>query len=150
MIEVEKPSSAPATARDVSVLGPRRHLRRALRLGALCSNVLYVGGCLVAVGILLGLGPAPWQAYANVLLAIALVLATLVLNVRAALGRLGVVASGCAIALNLACLAYALLRPEYSSPALLGVVVLAPVSNVALVVARRHRGPSPAARGVQT
>jgi hypothetical protein len=151
VVEMGKRSGALATGQDAVPL-PRRHrnLWRALRLGALCGNLLYVGGCLVAVGILLGLGPAPWQAYGNVLLAIAIVVATLILNVKAAVRRLSAVASGFAIALNLTCLGYFLFRLEHSSFALMCIVWLVALLNMAVIVSGRDRGLMPAPGRIQT
>lgn len=141
MTEVGEHPGARTTV-EGAVAGPRpRHgLRRALRLAALCGNLLYAGGGLVAVGVLLGLGSAPWQAYRNLLFAIALLVVTLVLNVKASVRTLGTVASVFAIALNLACLGYFLFGPEYSSVGLAALVALVPLLNVAAILSGRDRG----------
>ncbi len=124
-------------------------LWRALRLGALCGNLLYVGGFFVTIGVLAGLGPAPWRAYANVLLLLAIAAGTPLLNAKAALAGLTPVASGVAVVLNLACLGYFALKPEYSVSALRWLVVLAPLLNLVVIVSGWRAGWR-GARHVQT
>jgi hypothetical protein len=114
--------------------GLHNHLWRALRLGALWGNLLYVGCFLVATGVLVGLGSAPWRAYVNVVVILAICAATPLLNVKAIRVGLTAVASGSAVVLNLVCLGYFVFKPEYSVSALRLVVVLVPLLNVVVVL----------------
>lgn len=125
----------PAAAQAAGpVLGALNRFWRALCLVALWSNAVYVAGLLVTVGVLVGLGAAPWRAYANVLAVLSIAAAAPWLNVKAARTGLRVIPSALAVALNLACLGYLLFRPEYSIPALTFFVVLVPVLNIVVVV----------------
>ena len=124
--------------------GLRPHLWRALRLGALWGNLLYVACFVVTVGVLVGLGPAPWRAYANVLLAVVIVAATPLLNVKAARAAdLPPAVSGLAVILNVVCLGYLVTKPEYSIAGLKWLVALVPLLNVFVVSAswRARRMP---------
>jgi hypothetical protein len=114
--------------------GRRRPPWRGFRVGALWGNLLYVGGFLVAMSVLVGLGPAPWRAYANVLLVVAISAATPLLNVKAARAGLTAVDAGAAVILNLACLGYLVFKPEYAIPAIRMLVVLVPLVNVVVIV----------------
>lgn len=135
MLTVESGSSEAVPPDEL----PNKPLKtwRALRLGALWGNLLYVGCFLVAMGVLMGLGPAPWRAYANVLVFLVISAGTPLLNVKAARAGLTAVASGFAIVLNLVCLGYFVLEPEYSVSALRLLVVVVPLLNVVVIVSRR-------------
>lgn len=112
---------------------------RALRTAALAGNVVYVLGLLVAVVVLLSLGPAPWRAYANSLLVVLLIATALGLNVTIA--RTASVVrpvSALAILLNVVCLVYVATRPEYATPALRPLLALAPALQI-LLAARSWR-----------
>jgi hypothetical protein len=130
--------------------GLRIHLWRAFRLGALWGNLLYAVCVVAAMGVLVGLGPAPWRAYANVLLALIIGAGTALLNVKAARGAdLPRAVSALAVVLNVVCLGYLVTKPDYSISVLKWLVALVPVLNVIVVSAgwgaRRvpwnHMGP---------
>jgi hypothetical protein len=135
MVKGQEQSAAPGRAPESGHLPVvRNYLWRALCLGALWGNLLYVGSFLVTIGVLVGLGPAPWQAYANVLLILAVTAGTPLLNVKAARAGLTATCSGVAFVLNLLCLAYFVFKPEYSVFALKLLVVAVPLLNVIVVV----------------
>ena len=135
MVKGERQSATVVRAVEPGRLpGVRSHLWRGVCGGALWGNLLYVGAFLVAMSVLVGLGPAPWRAYANVLLILAICAGTPLLNVKAARAGLTALESGVAVVLNLACLGYFVFKPEYAVPALRLLVVLVPLLNVVVIV----------------
>ncbi len=123
--------------------GVRHYLWRALRIGALWGNLLYVASFLAVLGVLMGLGPAPWRAYMNVLLMLVLAAGTPLLNVRAArIAGLTPVVSVFAIILNLVCLGYLMFKPEYSVFALKLLVMMVPLLNIVVIVSGRCHRPA--------
>jgi len=116
--------------------GLGHNLWRALLFGARWGNLLYVAACLVSIGVLVGLGSAPWGAYLNVLFVIVVAGGTALLNVRAARGAdLGATLSGLAVVSNLVCLKYLVAKPEYSISVLKPLVAVVPLLNIVVLTA---------------
>lgn len=115
-------------------------LWRGLRLAALLGNAVYLVGFISGLVVLVGLGSAPMRAYANVLFALIIALATALLNLKAIRGKgFNRVISGLAVVLNLTCFGYLVTRPEYALAALGLLVALAPLLNIAVIATRWSR-----------
>lgn len=126
-------SGCQASANQMHLVASRR-VNVSMRAIVLWSNMIYLAAALVALGVLFGLGAAPWRAYANVLGFVVVAVMALCMNWRAIRSKRPSRWSVLAITLNLGALVYAMARPEFAHVLLKAAVVAVPLLNASVLV----------------